>query len=66
MTPEEQKELDQYRRDHFAVKIESLKNYPWCEPGEKLLSVTHNGVQWQGINLTPVERLAVIKALLLE
>lgn len=61
----EQRELEEYRREHFAVKVAPQRS-SFKEPGEIELSVTHNGHQWQVIALTPIERLAVIKALLLE
>jgi len=64
MNDVEQKELQEYRREHFAVEVAPQRS-SFKEPGEIKLSITHNGHHWQVMALTPIERLAVIKALLL-
>ena len=66
MTAAEQREMERFRRDNFALKVEPIRLSTYAEPGEVSLSITHNGHQWQNIDLTPIERLAVIKALLME
>jgi len=66
MTLEEQRKMEDYRREHFKVEVCPADNFTTCEPGEAYLKVTHNGHQWNIISLTPIERLAVIKALLME
>lgn len=57
------RDLEDRRRQNFKVEV---KRASWPEPGEITLSITHNGDQWTGIDLTPIERLKVIKALLTE
>lgn len=66
MTAEEQKEMEAYRRKHFKVEVVPANTFTGSEPGEVYLKITHNGHQWNVMNLTPIERLAVIKALLWE
>jgi hypothetical protein len=54
-------DLLKYRKKHFTVEVK-----PCCHPsfeGEKTLSITHNGSQWQTIGLMPWEIDATIKAL---
>jgi len=57
------RDLEDRRRQNFRVE---LKRAAWPEPGEVTLSITHNGEQWTGIDLTPIERLKVINVLLTE
>jgi hypothetical protein len=61
MNEDFQHSLLRYRKDHFGVEVRLSRN-PEYE-GEKVLSVTHNGNQWQSIGLLPDEILKVITAL---
>lgn len=65
MTDQERREMEKYRHDHFAVEVTLVNERYSPEPGEVYVNVTHNGHQWQGLTLTPLERLKVIKALLM-
>ncbi len=49
------------RRSKFAAKLEPAR-YPEC-PGDMVLSITHNGYQWQSVSLLPDEMKAVLKLL---
>jgi hypothetical protein len=56
-----QAQLLAYRKAHFDVDITSPRQPH--EEGEIVLSVTHNGNQWQSISLLPDEVKKVISAL---
>ena len=60
----EQKDLEDSRREYFAIRIQPVKILG--EPGEIDLAITQNGYQWTVIHLTPIERLKVIRALMME
>ena len=64
MSDIDQKDLEDNRREHFAVKIEPIESP--AEPGEIYLLVTHNGYEWTAIRLAPIERLKVLHALMTE
>lgn len=57
-------DLENCRRKDFRVEVK--RPLIPGEPGEITLTTTSNGYQWTSINLTPIERLKVIKALLMD
>lgn len=51
------------REERFEAKLESIPRGHHEVRGEKRLSVTYNGFQWQALALTPAEAAKVIAVL---
>ena len=51
----------EYRIKNFAVEVKSARYRDFH--GEITLSITHNGRQWNAINLSPEEARKVVTAL---
>ena len=51
----------EYRIKNFAVEVKSARYRDF--DGEITLSITHNGRQWNSINLSPEEARKVVTAL---
>lgn len=60
--PEELARMAEYRRIHFDAKIETDTSQ--LEPGDFVLSLTHNGHQWTSILLNKREADFIIRVLL--
>ena len=56
--------LRNYRKEHFAVELHDPQGGSLYLPNdEKILSITHNGRQWESIALTKIEASQVIESL---
>jgi 16S rRNA C1402 (ribose-2'-O) methylase RsmI len=60
LTQTVQNAYKKFRKQNFQARFEKDE---WHK-GEFVLSITHNGNQWQGLNLTKDEALKVANAIL--
>ena len=63
MDKEEIEALCKYRRDNFKIKIEDVQKSMRMFENEIRILVTHNGYQYQGIAVDPVELEKLVEVL---